>query len=420
MKKLFQNPSRFTKPGPEQRDLLLGLLLVLVAAGLYYAQWAYSLSSITDSKIDIFEPGQFFWWANDSHEYRDTGDWLVGRPVEGLIERRPWLYPLLAGVARAAFDEQAETVLWVLQIVMWLASLSFLYFALYNATRKTALAVLGSTLFFAHPSVLVLTFHGMTEMLNILLLAVLVWLLSSGAKHRLIYALLIFSLLTVTKPTYQIQLGLLGLYFVLRNLHMPRLRLAGLLALVLVPLWIQLALTTAATGRPGLSNIGSDTFKKFFVGVVYSRAEGLDWRPSLAAIEDWKLGDQLGYLSAHPDLSILTFRDSLIDRNLWIGSYFIRGTNNRMADFARSFNAVSLFVHLVMLPLVCYYLLSHKYKTHKETLAVLYLTFLLQTLLTGISTGQEDRLIITGVPLWLFTYLVVLQDMLAAPQPETS
>ncbi len=420
MKKRLQTFFHFSKPGPAQKDLLLGLLLVLVAAGLYYAQWAYSLSFIVDSKIDIFEPGQFFWWANDSHEYRATGDWLVGRPAEGLIDRRPWLYPLLVGLARAAFDEQGETVLWALQIVMWLASLAFLYFALYNATKRTALAVLGSTLFFSHPSILVLTFHGMTEMLNILLLAALVWLLSTGLKGRLLYALLVFSLLTVTKPTYQFQLGLLGLYFVLRNLRMPRLKLAGLLALVLVPVWIQLSLTTATFGRPSLSNIGADTFKKFFVGVVHSHTEGLGWRESLAVIEDWDLGDQLDYLAAHPRETILTFRDNLVDRNLWIGSYFIRGENNRMQDFAQAFNGASLFVHLIMLPLVGYYLLSNRTSRHKETLALIYLTFLLQTLVTGISTGQEDRLIITGVPLWIFTYLVVAQGLLAPPQPENS
>ena len=91
-----------------------------------------------------------------------------------------------------------------------------------------------------------------------------------------------------------------------------------------------------------------------------------------------------------------------------------------MQDFAQAFNGASLFVHLVMLPLVGYYLLSNRTSRHKETLALIYLTFLLQTLVTGISTGQEDRLIITGVPLWIFTYLVVVQGLLSPPQPENS
>jgi hypothetical protein len=402
---------------PEQRDLLLGLFLLLIVAGLYYAQWAYSLSFVIDSKVNIFNPQKFFWWADDSREYRATGDWLFGKSEDSAIERRPWLYPLLTGFARKAFAKQGETVLWTAQILMWLGSLVFLYLALFNATKKIPLAILGSTLFFSHPSVLVLTFHGMTETLNILFLSILVWLLSTQKKHRLLYALLIFSLLTVTKPTYQVQLGLLSLYFILRNLKMPRLKLAGILALVLLPVWIQMALTLAHSGRPSVSNIGTDTFKKFFVAVVYAHTEGLEWRESLAVIEDWDLGDQLGYLAAHPRETILTYRDNLIDRNLWIGSFFIRGEDNRMIGFANSFNALSLYVHLLMLPLVCYYLLSPRYTRHKELLALVYLTFAIQTLVTGISTGQEDRLIITGVPLWIFAYLLVVHNFVSLPEP---
>jgi hypothetical protein len=265
--------------------------------------------------------------------------------------------------------------------------------------------------------VLVLTFHGMTETVNILFLAFLVWLLTNDWKNKLIYALLIFSLLTVTKPTYQVQLGLLGLYFILRNLKMPKLKLAGLLALVLIPVWIQMALTLFHSGRPIVSNIAGDTFKKFFVAVVHSDTEGLDWRESLAVMEDWDLGDQLDYLGEHPRETVLTYRDNLIDRNLWIGSYFIRGEDNRMIGFAHSFNAFSIIIHLVMLPLVGYYLLSPRYTRHVELLALVYLTFLIQTLVTGISTGQEDRLIITGVPLWIFTYLLVIDNFVTRPEP---
>ena len=406
----------FKSISPEQKDLLLGLSLVLIVAGLYYAQWAYSLSFVVDSKVNIFNPQKFFWWADDSREYRATGDWLFGESELTYIERRPWLYPSITGFAREAFGKQGETVLWTSQMAMWLVSLVFLYLALHNSTKKVLLSILGSTLFLSHPSVLILTFHGMTETLNILFLSILVWLLSIQRENRLLYALLLFSLLTVTKPTYLVQLGLFGLYFIARNLKMPRLKLAGILALVLLPVWIQMALTLAYSGRPTVSNIGADTFKKFFVAVVYTHTEGLEWRESLAAIEEWDLGDQLGYLADHPRETILTYRDNLIDRNLWIGSFFIRGEGNRMIGFANSFNALSLYAHLIMLPLVCYYLLSSRYTRHRELLTLIYLTFVIQTLVTGISTGQEDRLIITGVPLWIFTYLLVIHNFVSQPE----
>jgi hypothetical protein len=393
---------------PDRKDLLFGLLLVLLVAVVYYAQWSLYLSEVVDSKVDIYTPQKYFWWADDSRDYRATGDWLFGRSEETFIELRPWLYPLWVGFFRAALGPGAETALWIGQVLMWLASIAFLYLALHNSTKRPVLAILGSALFFSHPSALVLTFHGLTETLNILLLTILLWLLTTGQEKRWMYILLLLSLLTVTKPTYQIQLGLFGLYFIVKNAKLPKLKLAGLVALALVPVWIQLAISLAYNGRVSLSDIGPYTFKNFFVAVVHSHTENLPWRESLAVIEDWGLEEQFGYLTSHPRETVRTYRDNLLDRNLWIGSFFLRGEGNRMAGFAQSFNALALYAHLIMLPLTLYFLLSPRYRGQKELLAIIYSIFLIQTLVTGISTGQEDRLIITGLPLWIFTYLTAL------------
>jgi len=155
---------------PDRKDLLLGLLLVLLVAVVYYAQWSLYLSEVVDSKVNIYTPQKYFWWADDSRDYRATGDWLFGKSGETFIELRPWLYPLWVGFFHAALGPNAETALWVSQVLMWLASIALLYLALYNSTKRPVLAILGSALFFSHPSALVLTFHGLTETLNILLL----------------------------------------------------------------------------------------------------------------------------------------------------------------------------------------------------------------------------------------------------------
>ena len=61
---------------------------------------------------------------------------------------------------------------------------------------------------------------------------------------------------------------------------------------------------------------------------------------------------------------------------------------------------------LLMLPLIIYYLASAKYWENKETIALLYFCFVIQLLTSGISTGQEDRLIVTALPLWIVAYLL--------------
>jgi hypothetical protein len=422
MKNFWQKIS-FPKIIPEQKDLLIGVALVLLIAGIYYAQWGYYLTSVTDSKINIDFPQKYFWWADDSRDYRLTGDWMFGREQATVIDVRPWVYPLFVGLARTIFAANAERVLWISQFVMWLASTGFIYLTLYNATRKVCVGILGATLFFTHPSPLALTFHGMTETVNILLLCIFCWLMSTNVKSRYLFAIFLFSLLTTTKPTYQIQLTLLLIYVAIhafRALGKPSLKQIGLGLLVLIPIWIQLAISFSYNQTLSISNIGPNTFKYFFVAIVYQREENKEWRQSMKEIETWDVKQELSYLWAHQRETLLTYRRNLIDNNQWVGSFFIRGENNRMIGFVETANAISIYLHLLMLPLMFYFLLSEKYTENKELIALIYAVFLIQTLVSGISTGQDDRLTVTGIPLWIISYLLVLSAVLSTPKPAPS
>ena len=403
----------------EQKDVLIGLVLVLAIAAIYYAQWGYYLTSVTDSKINVDFPQKFFWWADDSRDYRLTGDWMFGKSQESVIDLRPWVYPLFVGLARTLFAANGERVLWISQFILWLASAALIYLTLYNATRKVYLGIFAATLFFTHPSPLALTFHGMTETLNIFLLTVFCWLLSAKVKFKTLAAIFLFSLLTTTKPTYQIQLTLLIIYLAARTsrtIGMPKLKQIGLVLLVLSPIWIQLAFSFSYNHTLGVSNIGPNTFKYFFVAVVYAREENKEWRQSLKEIEAWDTKQELNYLWAHQRETLLTYRRNLIDTNQWVGSFFIRGENNRMIGFVETVNAFSLYLHLFMLPLMFYFLLSAKYSQNKELILLIYAVFVIQTLISGISTGQDDRLTVTGIPLWIVSYLLVIYSVFSTRQ----
>jgi len=226
--------------------------------------------------------------------------------------------------------------------------------------------------------------------------------------------------LTATKPTYQIQLALLLIYVIVKEIKLPKLRLTGWVAAALIPVWIQIVVFHSYTGRLGISDIGPYTFKYFYVAVVHSHSENIDWHESEKAIEGWNLQQQLSYLQAHPREAWLTLRQNLIDTNLWIGSFFIRGENNRMIGFVETFNAVITYAHLFMLPLVFYYLLSPTHKKNKALIAFIYGVFFIQTLITAISTGQDDRLTVTGIPLWIVSYILVFFHLLTHPEAEPS
>ncbi|MGE5776236.1 MAG: hypothetical protein ACM33V_08450, partial [Chloroflexota bacterium] len=223
--------------------------------------------------------------------------------------------------------------------------------------------------------------------------------------------LLLAALVTVTKPIYLVFLVLLVIYILVRYQQTPKFRQIGLVALVLLPIWIQLLLSLAATGKPSLSAIGGYTFKNYLVADVYVRVEGTEWRETMELIKDWDVPQQLAYLLDHRRMTLLTFRSHLIDENLWTGSFYTLGEENRMKDFAFNMNAVSAYLHLLMLPLVLYYLLSKRYQDNKEIIVLLYGCFAFQFLTSGISAGQNDRLLITSLPLWIVVYLSVINGM---------
>ena len=403
----------------QQKDLYLGLLIVLAIAVIYYFQWAYYLTGLADSKVNIDDPARFFWWANDSRSYRAAGEWLFGRSDILSIEHRPWLYPLLLGLAGTLFGGGAERVLWILQFLMWLGSGALIYLSLQNTTRSTILAMLGAGIFFSHPSPLILTFHGMTETLNILLISAFAWVLTTTMANRLRYAILLIALATVTKPIYLLFLILLVLYVIFQYRERPKLRQAGWIAVLLFPIWIQLILSAIAIGRPTISSIGGYTFKNYLVADVYLRTEGIEWREATALIENWDLRQQLSYLWDHQRMTLLTVHEHLIDSNLLTGSFFALGEGNRMKEFSITMNVVAAYVHLLMLPLVIYYLLSARYRQNKEAIALLYACFVLQWLTSGISTGQDDRLMITALPLWVIVYFSVIKGF-STPQTAES
>ena len=396
----------------EQKDSLLAIVVVLAIATAYYFQWAYYLTGLEGSKVNIDQPGRYFWWANDSVTYRAAGEWLFGRDTNMMIGNRPWLYPLWLGLARTLFGSGAESVLWISQFLMWLGSGLLIYLTLKNAVKSTPIAIIGSILFFSHPSPLILTFHGMTESLNFLLISIFCWLLTTNKKNYLYYALLLLVLATVTKPIYLVHIFLLIGYIFIRDKNMPRLKQAGVIVFILIPIWIQLILSFIATGKATVSGIGSFTFKDYLVADVYMQVEGTEWRQTTALIDDWTLKDQLNYLWENKRITALTYRSHIIDDNLWTGSFFTLGEGNRTREFAIRFNAIAAYLHVLMAPLLFYYFFSSKYKGNKELVAILYVTMLVQFATSGISTGQEDRLLITALPLWIITYLVVLTGLL--------
>jgi len=403
----------------QKKDALVGLGVLLFFAALYYFFWALYLTGVEGSKILLSNSARFFWWANDARSYQSAANWLFGVSDEGTILSRPWLYPFYLGLSKALFGVRGERIMWLGQVLMWFGSITFLYQSLLRITKKVPLAMLGAILFFAHPSPLILTFHGLTETLNIFFLTFFLWILTRNEERKDTFLIFLLVLLTVTKPTYQLQLMLFLLYWLLRNIKSITLKKIGIGFLLLIPIWIQFGLTYVYNQSLTLSEIGSFTFKNYFVASVYMKNEGTEWRPTMDLIEDWETDDQLAYLKEYPQESIQVYFYNLIVDNLLTHSFFALGEDNLALNFTRNLNYAAVFLHILFLPLFGYFFLSPRFTwQQKEPLLIVYAIFIIQTLATGISAGQEDRLIITGLPLWITSYIWLLSTFFGQVYPQ--
>jgi hypothetical protein len=403
----------------ENRHLLAALSLTLVAATVYYFAWAIP-QTYADSTHIGFEAERMdnnMWWASDARDYRDTGDNFFGNTEEEtVLYRRPWFYPFIVGALRQFTPFDPDYSLWAVQFLMWLATAGFTLGAVFRATKKMGWAILATGIFWTHPSIIALTFHGMTEALNTLLLAIFAFVVLKArdanekwAENKDYWLLFLMSLLLVTKPTYQVQLALLLLYVLSKSFKKWRvLRFWGKIALALIPLWIQLFLSWQILGYPIISDVAGPTLKYWTTTRVYALAEDTtaDLPEIATVVENWTREEEIAYLLNNKKATFTVYFRNLVDEGFLADSYVIISKDNTMNIAIMSLNQWHFYLHLLMLPLMGYLLLLNKEKW--EAIWIIYLTFLIQTLASGVSSDQGDRLIITAMPLWIVAYATAI------------
>ena len=408
----------------ENRHLLVALGITLIVATFYYFAWAIPQTFAENTHIG-FESDRMdnhIWWASDARDYRDTGDSFFGNAEEEtVLYRRPWLYPFIVGTLRNFTPIDPDYSLWSLQFFFWLASIVFIFLAIIRATGKIWLALLATVLFWTHPSPIALTFHGLTEIFNILLLSILAFFIFSKNAQKDYWLIFLMSLLLVTKPTYQIQLGILLIYILIKSFQKWRtLRFWGKIAIALIPLWIQLLLTWQILGYAIISDVAGETLKYWTLTRVYAQAEDIsDLHEVASVVETWSREEEVAYLLNNKKITFSVYANNLVKESLLADSYIIIGKDNPMDIAIMTLNKWHLYLHLLMLPLMGYMLFFNR-KGKWEAIWILYLTFLIQTLATGVSADQGDRLMITGLPLWIVSYSFVLTKLKTMEETSSS
>jgi hypothetical protein len=109
----------------------------------------------------------------DSVEYRAVADWIFGaqRSADALAWR-PFLYPLLLGLAQRAGGLLG---IWFLNVALWFIALNVAAAATYRFVKSIWAAALVFVLLATNVSLILLTFEGLTEITVVALMAVWIY-----------------------------------------------------------------------------------------------------------------------------------------------------------------------------------------------------------------------------------------------------
>ena len=147
----------------------------------------------------------------DSRSYHVVGEWLLGsRPLPPESLMRPFLYPLLRGWLRAW---AGFSVFGSLNVVLWFFALNLTAAATFRFVKSSWVAAFVFLALATNVSLILLSFHGLTEITVIALLAIWIYGLSHlttrPTASQVAWALLPVSLLTVVKPAFEILLAVM-------------------------------------------------------------------------------------------------------------------------------------------------------------------------------------------------------------------
>ena len=243
----------------KSKYILLGLTILAL---LVYFSIFFNLN-ITVSKGIMFS-------TPDSQTYYDVVNWFEHHVDSKSVSTRPLLYPLLLWLTSKIGGFYA---LWVVHIIFWLLSVNFTFLTIKHLTKNNFFALFGAIIMLSNLSLIVFTFHALTEVTTVLLLSVMLFFVVRKIEQfrslQFFQTCLFFMvLLTVLKPTFSIPLLILLFiifpFFYLKEYLKSPLKFLQF-GLILVPLIIQISIIYTKYGQLKVSLIGSKTLTLYIV-----------------------------------------------------------------------------------------------------------------------------------------------------------
>ena len=378
-----------------QHALLLGISMV------FYA-WATHWLGISFNSTD-------FWTTPDSQTYKSTMDWWLKDEPTTCFQTRPWGY---GAILALAFFLGQEGACGFLQFACWLGTLQFIFWAVRSATSSLKAAWVCTLLMMLNLTFVVLTAHGLTEVLTTFLVAAgTAWSVRgvAGFRHPVFWPVLLLLLCTLTllRPVFEPLMWVCAGFTLRAAWPLSRGWFSlGALALCTWAIGYQMHLVEAQTGHYKISFIGERTFGWFLVPQTYMHAKGIALDAAKQAVQDWSKEQQILFLLRHPITTLTCYYENIIESIKGLANLLY--TNKPISRSWMSFlNGLLYRVHL-FLPLVLLWAWRAGWQRPEPGVwrwwLVGYVIWLYMVATSGISFWQGDRLLLPLWPLFLVVY----------------
>ena len=364
----------------------------------------------------------------DALTYLDVANWLdVGLDSES-ISTRPILYPIILLISTKLGGAYG---IWIIQVIFWLLTINFTFLAIKRYTKSYIYAFIGAFIIMVNLSLIALTLHALTEVTVVFLLSAMLFFIvkkiEQFKKPHFIHTCLFFLvLLSIVKPVFSIPMFgvlffVLPIFYLRKHLKYPRHFLR--LFLILLPLLVQLTIIKTKYDQTKISLIASMAFTKYFVPQGIQIIESVDREDAVKKALSFSRKKQLNYIYEHLSAYSELFISNIIGNIKGEPSFLLypKGLENyQFADFMKTFNKITVYLHylfsILILPLLLILLKKKKYHP-LILLSSLYTLGVYYIVSTGISFWQGYRLVLPAIAIWACLYPLILFSYLELLYP---
>lgn len=361
-------------------------------------------------------------FTSDSKTYFNAGKEFFDFSAQGDSLIRPFFYSCF--LALSYYLGGAWLVV-LLQLLFWLTSANLIYYCVKEISGKLISRIIAVFFFAINLSLISYAFHGLTEVMSVLLLSLITFITCKTLKKRFefktaVSILFLFALLAVTKPLFLYPflffLLVTGVYFF--KTYRKNIKLMLLLLLAATPVLLQLTAMKAKYDILKISEIGSLTFHKYLLAQGIREIESISEVPVSQEIAlHMAPSEKRHYLWNHRNTFLKLYFKNIQDNVTGYGTNIILPSGKSapkyvkfMAVYNEKLYIFFYFLFAAFIILSIRDLFSKKLVINWQSTAIGLLLFYI-IFSSGISFWQADRLIIFSLPLWIVLLFLILNRL---------